>query len=147
MSSAVPTIYVAVDGAILADSTIMAVLVDRGVYAAGDVPDNQPVTDGVSRFGYVEIGTSRETHANLLGTEGRDDGLRLTVRATSKRWALIIYRHLERILDGKALPSGVMSPDSFADYIQSLEFIEDFAEPDGAHAAVGDYRVSVVSTA
>src|SRR5678816_875627 len=115
MSSAVPTIYVAVDSAILADPTIMAILVDRGVYAEGDVPDNQRLDNSdetapnpPTRHGYIEIGTSRETGAALFGTDANEDGQRLTVRATSKKWALTIYREMKRVCE-QPLPSGVMT--------------------------------------
>lgn len=145
--SAVPTVYVAVDSAILADVTLMAILVGRGVYAAGDVPQGLAVTDGGARVGYVEIGASGETNDPTFGTDGHDGVLTLAIRATSKRTATIIYRHLYRILHDKPLPSGVMTADSQALVEGALSYVEDFRDPTGSHNAVARYATLTVSTA
>lgn len=145
--SAVPTIYVAVDSAILADVTLMAMLVGRGVYAAGDVPQDMPITNGGSRVGYVEIGSSAETNDPTFAMDGHDGVLTLAIRATSKRTATVIYRHLYRILHDKPLPSGVMTADSQAWVEGSLSYVEDFPDPTGSHNAVAHYATLTVNTA
>ena len=147
MSLAAPTVYVAVDQALVNDVTYMAVAVDRGVYAAGDVPDNQRLTDGGSKVGYTEIGSSGESAWDTFATDGSDGVLTLTVRATSKKTALLLAKHLHRVLHDKALPSGVMTADSQALVRGAVTLIEDFPNPDGGHSAVLRYSTLAVSTA
>ena len=151
MSLASPTVYVAVDQALLADGSYMAVAVDRGVYAAGDVPANQRLTDGGSKVGYTEIGSSTEDIAfasvGSFDTDGADGTLTLTVRATSKRTALLLAKHVVRVLHDKALPSGVMTADSQALVRGVVQLVEDFANPDGGHSAVLRYATATVNTA
>ena len=152
MTLAAPTLYVAVDTALLADTDYMAVAVDRGAYAAGDVPPNQRLDNSApgvadTRHGYTEIGSSSESPDDLFATEGADGVLTLAVRATSKRWALILARHVHRVLHGAALPPAVMNPDSQALVRGDVHFVEDFPNPDGGHSAVLHYRTSTVSTA
>ena len=145
--SAVPTIYVAVDTAILADATLMALLVDRGVYAAGDVPERQRVTDDGARVGYVRIDGSGETNEGTFGTDGYADTLMLSIQSTSKRSGAIIYRHLRRILNDKVLPSAVLSPDSIGQVTAQLTYVEDFPDPTGTHNTIARYAASLVSIA
>jgi hypothetical protein len=152
MSLAAPTVYVAVDQALLADAGYMAVAVDRGVYAAGDVPDNQRLTDSdtaPTKFGYAEIGSSNENADDQFATAGADGVLTLTVRAISKRWALILAGHIHRVCHGTTLPGGlsVFTAGSQALVSGEVQFVEDFADPDGGHSAVLQYRAFTVSTA
>ena len=151
MSLAAGTVYVAVDAALLADSSFMAVAVDRGVYASGDVPANQRLNDGGSKVGYVEIGASGEdiafASAGSFDTDAADGTLTLTVRATSKRTALLLAKHVVRVLHGQPLPSGIMTADSQALVRGVVQFIEDFANPDGGHSAVLRYLTATVNTA
>jgi hypothetical protein len=149
MSLAAGTVYVAVDQALLADGAYMAVAVDRGVYAAGDVPDNQRLSDGAGRNGYTEIAGSLENPDDTFGMNGGDGVLTLTVRATSKRWALVLAKHVHRVLHGTPITAalGVLTADSQALVRGDVRLIEDFPNPDGGHTAVLQYLTSTVSTA
>jgi hypothetical protein len=138
--SAAPTIYVAVDEALINDPGYMAQATGRGVYAAGDVPPNAPL-------GYTEIGSSLENPAETFGTDGADGVLTLTVRHTSKKTALWMFREIRRVLHGKPLPLGVMTADSQALVQGEVRLMEDFANPDGGHSAVSQYLTTTVVTA
>jgi hypothetical protein len=151
MSLAAPTIYVAVDVALLADSAYMALVVDRGVYAAGDVPDNQRLSDGGSRVGYLEIGSSTETtdEQESFEADAASGVLTLTVRATSKRWALILARHVRRVLHRTPLTAALSTITGESQWLieGEVQFVEDFANPDGGHSCVLSYLTSTISTA
>lgn len=146
--SAAAAIYVAVDVALRADSAYMALAVDRGVYAAGDVPDNQRLTDGTAKQGYAEIGSSNESAADTFGTEGDGGTLTITIRATSKRWALQLYKRARAVLHNTPLTAGLptFNTDSVALVAGEVRLIEDFPNPDGGHSAVMQYLTSTVST-
>jgi hypothetical protein len=150
-SFAAPTVYVAVDTALLADATLMAVLVlaPRGIYAEGKVPQGHPVDDAadVNRVGFISIGGSVNRHLDQFDADGSDGDLTIYVRATSKRTALLIARHVHRILDGKPLPGAVMNPDSEADFDRTVRLIDDYHDDTGAHNAVLRYSTLTVSTA
>jgi hypothetical protein len=151
MALASPTVYVAVDAALIADVSYMAVAVDRGVYSAGDVPDNQRLTDGSSRHGYTEIGSSGEISdgaaVDAFDNDASDGTLTLTVRAVSKYWALVLARHIRRVLHRTQIQTGVFTGDSQWLVVGVVRVIEDFANPDGGHSAVLEYRTSTISTA
>jgi len=146
MALASPTVYVAVDAALLADSQYMAVAVDRGVYATGSVPDNQRLSDGTGKNGYTEIGSSTETDNDQFDFDAANAALTLTVRATNKRWAMILSRHIERILHTRQIQTGVFTGESHWLVEGRIRFIEDFANPNGSHSAVLQYVTSTVYT-
>lgn len=147
MSLASPTVYVAVDAALLADSGYMAVAVDRGVYAAGSVPDNQRLSDGSGKNGYTEIGSSTEADFDTYDFDAANGALTLTVRATSKRWALILAREIHRVLHTKQIQTGVFTGESQWLVEGRCRFLEDFPNPDGGHSAVLQYLTLTASLA
>jgi hypothetical protein len=150
--TAVLTIPRAVDAAILADATIMAILVDRGVYAAGDVPqgqrvDNSNEVDPPTRIGYVRIDSSGEVNDPMFATDAHDGTLSLSIQSNSKDSGGIIYRELYRVLNGKTLPPEVTNPDSVGLVEGTLTYVEDFPDPTGSHNTIARYGTATVSLA
>jgi hypothetical protein len=151
VSAASLTVYLAVDSALIADVSYMAVAVDRGVYTHGDVPENQRLTDGAGKNGYTEIGGSGEisddVNAGSFSVDASDGTLTLTVRAVSKYWALTLAKHVRRVLHRTYIQPGIFTGDSQALVVGVVRLIEDYANPDGGHSAVMHYHTSTVSTA
>lgn len=150
--SAAAAVYVTVDVALRADSAFMAAAVDRGVYAAGDVPDNQRLTDDGDKVGYAEIGSSTEgaeSDVGSFGTEGQDGVLTVAFRATSKRTALLLYKLARAVLHNTPLTAGLptFNTDSLALITGTFRLVEDYPNPDGGHTAIAQYLTNTVSTA
>lgn len=151
MIRAARTIYLAVDNALVNDATLMALLVlaPRGVYAEGSVPPNHPVSvPGTNRVGYVTLGASVERGADLFATPGADGELTIYVRSTNKDSGQHIADEIFRILNGGALPSGIMSPGSQALIEGTINTVDDYADTaSGTHNTVLQYLAATVSTA
>lgn len=146
-----PTVVIGIDQALVADATLMAMLVlaPRGVYAEGDVPPNHPVSvPGTNRVGFVTIGGSSERRRDSFGTEGADGATTIYVRSTNKITGAQIAREIFRVLNGKELPPFVMNPDSQAliggDSV--VNQIDDYPDDTGAHNTVLQYLAATVST-
>lgn len=128
MSFAASRVYVAVEQKLYNDGTLTGLLAGDRVFAEGDVPE-------AATLPFITLGASEEQPDDSYGRDGNDGILTINVRASSKKTALAICEHINRLLHGVILAiSGHVQIDG------ALAMVTDFPDPSGSHNAVLRYR-------
>lgn len=129
VSYAVSRVYVAVDSVLRNDGTLTTLLAGDRVYADGEQGEGAALP-------FILLGSSQENAEDSYGRGGNDGTLMITVHASSKKSALAIGEHVNRLLHGVAITiSGHVYVDAECDHLR------DFPDPSGSHVAALVYSV------
>lgn len=129
MSYAASRIYVAVDTVLRADGALTDLLAGDRVYADGEQPEKATLP-------FILLGTSEENADDSYGRDGNEGALAITIHASSKRTALEIGEHVNRLLHHVAITiSGHVYIDAECNHVR------DFPDPSGSHVAALRYEV------
>lgn len=153
MAFAADAVYVGVDERLTGNAALIAkltqdesagVIPGPGVFAAGDVPEGQPLlnsTTAPTRHGYVVLGSSGEEPNDMFGQEGGDGTLRIAVHAWNKKWALAIAGMVHRLLHNYPL-----TVNGHRVVEASCGLLRSFEDPGGGYTAHLEYSVTTVVT-